>query len=167
MLTSVAVYGNGADPADAVAKFTDALVRAENNITEEGEVAALNTIRNKYTLAFGGDRESMTQLISSVRKLSAINRNAMISADYKAKQIGSAGAWAIVFMATAVFLASMIIIRYYRAHISGTMEEINTVLEADKAGDVYRRCTVGKSADANALFGSINRVLDQKSNNRD
>jgi hypothetical protein len=91
----------------------------------------------------------------------------MISADYKAKQIGSAGAWAIVFMATAVFLASMIIIRYYRAHISGTMEEINTVLEADKAGDVYRRCTVGKSADANALFGSINRVLDQKSNNRD
>ncbi|MGD9808372.1 MAG: hypothetical protein AB7E76_11810 [Deferribacterales bacterium] len=167
MLTSVAVYGNGADPADAVAKFTDALVRAENNITEEGEVAALNTIRNKYTLAFGGDRESMTQLISSVRKLSAINRNAMISADYKAKQIGSAGAWAIVFMATAVFLASMIIIRYYRAHISGTMEEINTVLEADKAGDVYRRCTVGKSDDANALLGSINRVLDQKSNNRD
>jgi len=167
MLTAISIYGNDGDSKDAIATFTEALVRAENNITEDGEMTSLNNIRSKYTLAFGGDRESMAELITSVRKLSHINRNAMIEADYKAKQIGSAGAWAIVFMGTAIFLASMVIVRYYRAHISGTMEEINTVLEADKAGDQYRRCTVGRSPDANVLFGNINRILDQKSNNRD
>lgn len=162
MLAAVADYGNGGSSMESMAAFTTALFNAENNITEEGEHATLAKIRNEYTKAFNGDSENMKNVIADIRRLSSINRSAMVSADYKAKQIGNAGAWAVVFMGTAVFLASMLIIRFYRIHISGTMEEISCVLEADKSGDKFRRCTGAKSPDANTLFNDINKIMDQK-----
>lgn len=142
--------------------FTEALERAENNITEEEEPHALETIRMHYIKAFEGNPEATEKTVLAITRLSAINRKAMVDADRQARQFGHAGAWGIVFMATAVFTVGMIFMRSLRHNLAKPLEEINSVLHAFHGGDPLRRCSGGYlSPEMKKTFGLINELLDE------
>jgi methyl-accepting chemotaxis protein len=99
-------------------------------------------------------------------KLAEINRNAMVDADRKARRLGNAGAWGIVFMASAVFLIGMLFLRGLKRNLVKPLEEIQSVIQAVKSGDSMRRCT-GPDApqDIRTIFGGFNDILDQSTSN--
>jgi len=161
MLTAIALTGKETDANALINNFEGALSRAENNITEAGETAAIEDIKKYYPQAFSGDEESLKNTVNAISTLSRINRQAMVFADKKAKHIGSAGAWGIVFMGTIVFLASMIIIRYFNNNIAEVVEEINSVVEENTSGNTFRRCYGGNKDDAVSLYSELNTLLDK------
>ncbi len=142
--------------------FTEALQRAENNITETDEPAALQAIRAHYDKALAGDEISAKKTIEAISALSEINRSAMIRADMKAQQFGSAGAWGIVFMAVAVFFTGMLVLRSQNRNLILPLEEIYSVIQARNNGDRLRRCSGAElPADIRRLYSEINDLLDR------
>lgn len=163
MLSNLALVDQSAKDVEQLqSEFLKALQRAKNNITEKEEPIAIEAISKNYIQAFAGNLESKKATVSAIQHLSQINRSAMVTADRKARQFGSAGAWGIVFMASAVFMVGMLFIRGLRRSLIKPLEEIHSVIQAVKTGDKMRRCT-GPDApqDIRTIFGGFNDILDQ------
>ncbi|UKI32574.1 MAG: hypothetical protein L6W00_03080 [Lentisphaeria bacterium] len=96
-----------ADPAGGAGfrdNFRQALLRAEANVTEKEEPQALEVIRRNYPAAFLGNGAAREATVAAIRLLAASNRRAMIEAEARARHLGTAGAWGVVFMALTVFV---------------------------------------------------------------
>jgi len=168
MLSQLALAPQSQDSRPALERnlsaFADALNRAADNITENDEAAPIAAIKDHYEQAFTGNAAELARTISAINQLSAINRDAMVVADQKAKQFGNAGAWAIVFMASAVFLVGMLFIRSMKRNLVAPLEEIREVIETVRGGNVMRRCTgPAMPADVKFIYNGINEILDQNS----
>jgi hypothetical protein len=101
-------------------------------------------------------------MVAETQQLDRINREAMVRADRKAQQLGRAGAWGVVFMALAVFLAGVLFIRSLTARVVRPLEEIHAVMTAHRSGETLRRCSgADLSRDVAAVFTGINELLDQ------
>lgn len=150
------------DTSKAKAEFAKSLKRAQNNITETEEPAAIEAIRKNYPKAFAGDSQGMKKTVSAIQHFNQINRDAMLNADRQARQLGNAGAWGIVFMASTVFMAGMLFIRSLKRGMMKPLEEIHSVVKAVKNGNRVRRCTVADSPkDIRVIFDGLNDMLDQ------
>lgn len=163
MLSNLALVDQSAKNVDQLqSEFLKALQRAKNNITEKEEPIAIESISQNYIQAFAGDLESKKRTVTAIQQLSQINRSAMVTADRKARQFGNAGAWGIVFMASAVFMVGMLFMKGMKRSLIKPLEEIHSVIQAVKTGDKMRRCT-GPDApqDIRNIFGGLNDILDQ------
>jgi hypothetical protein len=144
-------------------EFSKALHRAKRNITEKEEPIAIADISKNYSKAFDGSSVALKKTISAIRSLCKINRKGMVSADQRAQQIGKAGAWGIVFMASAVFWVGILFIRSLRKNVVKPLEEVHSVIKASKSGDSMRRCTgPDMPRDIRVIFSGINDLLDKK-----
>ena len=141
-----------ADPAGGAGfrdNFRQALLRAEANVTEKEEPQALEVIRREATVA-------------AIRLLAASNRRAMIEAEARARHLGTAGAWGVVFMALTVFVVGLLFKRALYRNLVAPLEEVDNVLAARRNGDRMRRCnTIDMPRDVRRVLGDINDVLDQ------
>lgn len=147
--------------------FGHALKRAGNNVTEKEEPEVIERIERNHAAAFKGDREELDQTINAILELGTINRNAMRKADRRAQQLGHAGAWGIVFMATTVFLVGMIFLRSLKANLTEPLQEINATLDAFRKGDAMRRCSLnGPPRNIKQVLDKMNDVLDKCSINK-
>ena len=162
MLASLAMITHEAARNKALkATFTQAFQRARNNITEAREPAALKDIESRSAAAFEGDMDARQHTVSAIILLGKINREAMITADGKARQLGYAGAWGVVFMALSVFLAGILFIRSLSRSLVWPLEEIHRVIIAHRSGDTLRRCTVADlPKDAQRVLNDLNALLD-------
>lgn len=163
MLSNLALVDQSAKDVEQLqSEFFKALQRAKNNITEKEEPIAIEAISQNYVQAFAGNLESKKWTVTAIRHLSQINRSAMVTADRKARQFGNAGAWGIVFMASAVFMVGMLFMKGMKRSLIKPIEEIHSVIQAVKTGDNMRRCT-GPDApqDIRTIFGGFNDILDQ------
>lgn len=162
MLASLALADkHAADIPPLKASFSTALKNAQNNITEKKEPAALDAIDQNYTRAFEGDVASKVRTVDAILLLGEINREAMVRADKKARQFGSAGAWGVVFMASAVFFTGMLFMRALKKNLVMPLEEIDAVLTAHKSGNTMRRCTgIRLQKDIRRIFNNVNAFLD-------
>ncbi|MFV0439565.1 MAG: hypothetical protein ACK5PS_19490 [Desulfopila sp.] len=143
--------------------FDQALGRAKSNITEEEEPAALDRIGQQYQAAFNGDAGALGRTVDAIARLGDINRKAMRQADARAKQLGYAGAWGVVFMATVSFLLGMIFLHALERNLSEPIEEIDAAITAYMEGDTMRRCTLkNPSKSIRRVFANVNEVLDKK-----
>ncbi len=155
-----------------IATFQNALNRASNNITEDEEPAAIKLIQSKFRSAFDGDINSKERTVFGITLLGKINREAMVKADMRARQLGQAGAWGVVFMAASLFFAGMVFKRNLLLHLVNPVEEIDAVIKAYRNGETMRRCSgANLPSDFVSIFNGINEILDQcqpqiKSNNR-
>jgi len=142
--------------------FTTALMKAEGNITEPDEPQAITIIKNNVGSTYAGNAYARSLTVAAITQLGAINRDAMVRADVKARQIGSAGAWGVVFMATGVFLFGMIFLRKLTTTLLQPVAEIQSVLSASEKGDPLRRCSnVNVPGDFATVYSSINTMLDK------
>jgi len=163
MLASLAMITDDSAANEVLkANFEDALKRAQNNITEKDEPAALKSIGADFDAAFLGNMASRSKTISAIILLGKINREAMIEADQRARQFGYAGAWGVVFMAVGVFFAGMLFKRSLFRNLVKPLEEIHTVISARRKGDIMRRCTgADLPRDVKIVFNDINEFLDR------
>ena len=164
-MLSYLVYNGLKDQAILESSFKLSLKTASTNITELGEEPALEKISANYLPALQGDKEAIKDTVKYINVLIDINRKAMKEADAKAKQIGSAGAWGIVFMGTLLFFIWMLLIRYFKLHIADVLEELTSVLRANKHGDSYRRCFGDQAEGSHFIYDEVNRLLDKTSEN--
>jgi hypothetical protein len=162
MLTALALNGSGeTDKNRLLSLFVESLKTAQNNITELGEPEALDSITNNYRSAFAGDTAAAGTTISAINRLGEINREAMIRADKRARQLGNGGAWGVVFMASAVFLAGLFFVRILQRNVVRPLEEIYHVVTASQLGDTGRRCSEADiPKDIKTIFDGINGLLD-------
>lgn len=163
MLASLAANSASDEERDALkASFSRALQRANANITEKQEPIAIRRIRMNFEEAFAGNEDARKETVSAILLLSRFNRQAMITADKRAQQLGSAGAWGVVFMAASVFFAGMAFKRSLLRKLIYPLEEINSVLAAHQNGDTLRRCTgTNLPADIKTIFNDLNELLDK------
>lgn len=142
--------------------FSKALDRARSNITEKEEPIAIEAIRENYAQAFEGNLEGIKKTVAAILDLAKINREAMVKADWKARQLGNAGAWGIVFMASAVFLIALLFLRGVKRSLVKPLEEILSVIQAFKTGDSMRRCTGSDvPQDIKTIYNGVNELLDK------
>jgi hypothetical protein len=143
------------------ALFEAAFARASNNVTEPEEPAALATIAQASTAALQGDPEARHAATEAILHLGDINREAMIQADQRARRLGEAGAWGIVFMAIVVALAGMVFMRQLERHVVQPLAELHAVALARSNGDTMRRCTgIALPRDVRVIFDAVNELLD-------
>ena len=147
MLASLAMIGQDAFTNRALeTDFENALHRAQNNITEKEEPAALESIKAAYANAFLGSKTAQQETVTAITLLGKINREAMIVADRRARQLGNGGAWGVVFMAVTVFFAGMLLKRTLTRDLVEPLEEIHTVISAHRTGDNHAPLHRSRSA---------------------
>jgi methyl-accepting chemotaxis protein len=163
MLSSLALAQISKEKSSGLKKqFLEALEKAKNNITEKEEPAAIEAISNSYEGSFTHDSDAREDTVVAIQELSRINRSAMLRADKKARQFGYAGAWAVVFMASAVFLVGILFVRGLRRSMVNPLEELHDVIKAFKSGNTMRRCTATDvPKDIRSIFDGFNDILDQ------
>lgn len=142
--------------------FGDALTTAENNITEQGEKEALAKIRSNLEKLKNGDTAARESIIGDIRELSLCNRDAIRASAERTQRMRRAGAWGIVFMTLLFFGAALLFEQRLRRSLLQPLQEIQSVLEARRTGDHFRRCSsIEASSDMRKLFQSINALLDR------
>jgi hypothetical protein len=145
----------------SLASFRHSLSKAKNNITEKEEPNVLDKIDQNYEEAFKGNAIALYQTINAILDLGDINRAAMRRADIKAQQLGYAGAWGVVFMATGTFIIGMIFLRSMKKNLAEPMGEIDSVVTAFQEGDLMRRCSMKNPPKSiKKIFSNINALLD-------
>lgn len=143
-------------------QFLEAFQRARINVTEPQEPEILDRMEGMLPETFQGDPVVRKAMVAETLHLARINREAIYTADHKAKQLGRAGAWGVVFMALTIFLAGVIYVHSLTARVVKPLEEIHTVIIAHRNGETMRRCTgADLPQDVVAVFTGINEVLDQ------
>ncbi|MDH3347364.1 MAG: hypothetical protein OEM02_04580 [Desulfobulbaceae bacterium] len=151
--------------AEQTAIFSEALEWARYNITEQEERTAIETVEQNFNMALHGKPMEIKRTVAAITLLGKINREAMIKADQKAKQVGSAGAWGVVFMAAGVFFVGMLFKRSLNSGLVKPLEEIHAVISAQRNGDTMRRCTgVDLPKDVKTVFDGFNDYLDKNQN---
>ncbi|MBN2686217.1 MAG: hypothetical protein JXR40_13125 [Pontiellaceae bacterium] len=152
--------------ADSTERFRNALERAENNVTEAEEPMIIEEISESYDTAISGSDRDRAKTVDAIQKLSAVNRNAMRKADQRAQQLGYAGAWGIVFMATTIFLVGMMFQRRLQTNLAEPLEEINASVESFIKGDYMRRCALNQPPkNIRQIQDNVNELLDHCSIN--
>ena len=142
--------------------FLNAVKITENNITEHGEIAVINDLKELGEKTFHGDSNSRLELIKTINNLSGINREAMERAKNNAYRLGNAGAWGVVFIACLSFICGLFYIRHLNKTILLPLEELHDTLKNIKI-DKFRRCTkVDTSAYFNYIFDEVNSLIDKK-----
>jgi uncharacterized protein YhhL (DUF1145 family) len=161
MLATLAKAKPSATDGSEIEAFRLALTNAQNNITEKEEPATINMISRNYQDAFAGDASARDRTIRAIVDLGTINRDAMRRADVKAQQLGYAGAWGVVFMATFSFMIGMIFLRSLKKNVMEPMHEIDTVVTAFRAGERMRRCSLKhQSRSTRKILNNVNELLD-------
>ena len=116
MLSALAKISSDIELTGLKKIFESSLDEARKNITERQEPEIIGQIESYYGYAFSGDKSAVLHTVAAIENLSRINRNAMVKADMKAKELGNGGAWAIVFMASSIFIAGLLFMRKAKSY---------------------------------------------------
>lgn len=149
------------DATGARGAFFGALEAAEANVTEEEERAQLTRIRASADAALAGDDRARRDAVEALLDLGAINRDAMHRADHEARRLGSAGRWAIAFLALMGIGAGVVAMRQARRRVLDPIAELATVVRARRGGDLHRRCRLVGAGAIRDVLTEVNELLDR------
>jgi PAS domain-containing protein len=140
------------------AHFERALTEAEGNITEPEEEPVLARIAEYQEAALLGDAVALAIVREELWRLGDINRQSMLASNARAKRLGTAGAWVLVFLGLLGVVFSLSLMRRARAKLIRPVYELGAVLEACRAGDVHRRFN---PSNASLEFREVAEVVNQ------
>lgn len=145
------------------AAFDDALSRARGNITEEEEVALVDTLTARGDAALQGDPAARAQVVDALRALGEVNRQSMEEADRHASRLGLAGAWTMATMGFLGFLVSLGVLERIQRRLLTPIIEVDAVLAAARTGDELRRCALpAGTEEGGRLVANLNWLLDRQ-----
>ncbi|MBM9614064.1 hypothetical protein JWJ90_07165 [Desulfobulbus rhabdoformis] len=146
-----------------IQSFRASFEDAQANITENQEPKPLQQLAFQENKLYQGDRNARITSIKAIIDLAQINRKAMFAADRHAQQLGTTGGWGVTFMALSAFLVGVIFIRNLSQRVVAPLEEIHTVLQANRNGETLRRCSgVHLAQDVATIYANLNALLDEK-----
>jgi hypothetical protein len=153
------------DPAPSeprTAEFEQALAQAQGNITMDEERPLLEDIDGQYPAALAGDPAAISVVRTRLRELARVNRESMLAANARAKRLGTAGAWALVFLGLIGLAFSLALMRRARIKLINPVYELGSVLEACRDGDSHRRFQpAGASREFRDVAAVINTLVDE------
>ncbi|MCB9869249.1 MAG: hypothetical protein H6836_07215 [Planctomycetes bacterium] len=163
ILTVLAGRPGAIDDPDDRTRVAAAIERIASNITEDREPAVIEAIRQLVPAAVAGDATARNTLIVDLRRLIAINRDAMQRADREAQRLGRAGAWAAALVAIASLGLSLFLGRRLGSHVVRPVLELGRVLRAAQSGDRFRRCNLHPAPrELRDALVDLNRLLDSR-----
>ncbi|MCB9754568.1 MAG: hypothetical protein H6713_31920 [Myxococcales bacterium] len=156
----------GADPQRAASQreaFERALAVAHGNITEPAEAPVIAEIERRYEAALARDPDAAERVRGRLVELSEINRRMMLEADARAKRLGTAGAWSIVFLGLVGLFGSIALLRRARVKLITPVYELGSVLNACEGGDRHRRVTLrGAATEFHEFAAIVNALVDER-----
>lgn len=148
---------------DADERFAAALARAQSNVTEDSERAPLEVLSDEGGAALAGDPGARRDALSALLELAEINRAAVVREDQRARRLGYAGAWAVVFLGALSFAWALIATARARRRLIAPVQEISSVLDAAHGGDTYRRCQhMTAPAEVRKIMTGVDELLDAR-----
>ncbi|MGE0792027.1 MAG: hypothetical protein AB7S26_40510 [Sandaracinaceae bacterium] len=145
---------------DQRARFDEALAAAEGNVTEPDEAPLLRTIRVSRARAMDGDASARARVSDALVELGQINRSAMARADTEARRLGSAGRWALAFLALVGLFATVIAARRTQWQFLAPLAELEEVVRTHHAGNPHRRCRPMPHSELGDVLSRVNGILD-------
>lgn len=165
MLSELAM-ANEPGPLSDVRKETisQALAKAEQNVTEGEERPVLDALRKTWVEVAKGDGDARAVFVAHLQSLILINRDAMVRVDDSAKRLGKAGAWSAVFIGFSTFLLSLFVLARLQRRFVRPLLELHEVLREAEEGKRLRRCQSVVDAPREVLHvtQAINRLLDER-----
>lgn len=154
---------DGASDANLRA-LDDALIRAEKNITGEQERPLIGRLRVRSLPALKGDIAARRESLQALRELAAVNHKDIEAADQRAKRLGTAGAWAVSFLALLGLGSGLIGLRRFDRRVLAPLEELHGVLTDHSQGQRLRRCgaVAQASKELHESMVSLNQLLDSR-----
>lgn len=141
-------------------QFERALAEAEANITLPAEDPVLERVVEQYDAALAGYPGALAVVRGDLWELAEINRESMLEANERAKRLGTAGAWALVFLGLIGLGLSLTLMRRARSKLINPVYELGAVLEACSAGDIHRRFNpVGASREFQQVAEVVNSLV--------
>lgn len=163
MLAELAHAGSAPLTPEARARVGQALDNAKLNVTEEEERPVLAALERAMPSAMEGDADARRHAVASARQLIQINRVAMQEVDDEARRLGSAGAWAAVFIGFLSFLMSVVVVVRLQKRFVRPLVDLHQVLVGARAGDRLRRCGVADAPrEVIQVTQAVNRLLDER-----
>lgn len=139
-----------------------AIEKARNNVTEKEEEPVLDRIDASLEAAFAAQGEARVRLVEATRDLIVINRDAMREVDTEAQRLGSAGAWAAVFVGFLTLVLSLAVLARMRQRLVLPVLELHEVL-AEGRTEGKRRCRPRQApVELQRLADDVNRLLDER-----
>ena len=149
-------------------RFDRALAEAQGNITEPSEEPVLERIAATHEAALVGDTEALATVRAELWALGDINRESMLAANASAKRLGTAGAWALVFLGLIGLVFSIAMMRRARGKLIHPVYELGAVLDACNRGDVHRRFNpAGASREFQEVAEVVNALVAEHFAERD
>ncbi len=162
VMVELAIAPGPLDPG-AEGRIREALRKARDNITEQGERSVLESAGRELEGSISGDQVARGRLVMSMRELITINRAAMQDVDDEARRLGSSGAWSGVFLGFLSFLLSLLIVIRFQRRFVRPLEDLSAVLESVHRGDRLRRCPNRDAPhEIVRVVNSVNRLLDER-----
>lgn len=153
----------GPVPESAAAEFRQAYEKAAANVTEEEEKPLLESIKTNMDAAIQGDEQARFSVVTALRRLSSVNRQAMFRSDDEAQRLAKAGAWTAALLALLTFLAARFLAERVEHRLITPIFDIYSTLQAAKNGDTRRRSTLFKgSAEIEGIALGVNSLLDAR-----
>ncbi|MGE3672863.1 MAG: hypothetical protein AB7K71_24525 [Polyangiaceae bacterium] len=154
---------DGATSANQAA-LDDALIRAERNITGDAERPLIALLRTRLPPALKGDVAARRESLKALQELADVNRKDIEAADQNAKRLGTAGAWAVSFLALVGLGSGLIGLRRFDRRVLAPLEELHSVLTDHTGGQRLRRCgAIGQaSKELHESMLSLNQLLDSR-----
>lgn len=163
MLAELADAGGAPLAPDARARVRRAFDNAKRNVTEPEEQAVLGALEGALPSAIAGEPDGRRRAVASIRQLIDINRDATREADAEAQRLGSAGAWAAVFIGFLSFLISVLVVVRLQERFVRPLVDLHEVLEAAREGDRLRRCRLADAPrEVIQVTSAVNRLLDDR-----
>jgi methyl-accepting chemotaxis protein len=163
MLAELARAGKASVSAAGRNRITEALARAQRNVTEAEERPVLASLGRGLPGAVEAEPRARDTVVRDVERFISINREAMTRVDLEAQRLGRAGAWAAVLLGFLSFSTSLWVFRRMRRRVLDPLMELLDVLERVRQGTRLRRC---RAEDAPLEFAqiaeSLNRLLDER-----
>ncbi len=163
MLSILAARGEGDVSPKERAKFEKALIRIQNNITLPSEKPFHRTAETQARAALDGDPKATHEVIRALRSLIEVNRGAMNAINREAQRLGTAGAWAAVFVGSFSFWISLLVMRRMDRRILQPIFDLYQVLQDVRAGNQHRRSRqLDAPLEIRRVCEAVNHLLDHR-----
>ncbi len=148
---------------DSREAFDGALLRAQQNVTEEAERPVLAVIAARREAALAGDRLARTELVDALRELGQVNRDSMGRADAQAQRLGLAGAWAAALLGALALALGVVVYRRLMLRLELPIAELHRTCVDARKGNLQARCPALQGPHEVVEIGrSLNWLLDQQ-----
>jgi nitrogen fixation/metabolism regulation signal transduction histidine kinase len=163
VLAELADAGDAPLGPEARVRVRRAVDNAKRNVTEAEERPVLATLERSLPSALEGERRGRSEVVWATRRMIQINREAMRNVDQEARRLGSAGAWAAVFVGLLSFLLSVFVIVRLQNRFVRPLVDLHQVLESARDGDRFRRCRLAAAPrEITQVTQAVNRLLDER-----